>query len=252
MLILFLDESGDHNLQKIDPSYPVFILGGCVIDEAYHQETVASEMDKNKMRLFAQRDFIIHTADITRRRGVFRSLTDQAFRKHFYEETNDLMRRLDYQVIACAVLKDAHLRKYGLSAIDPYILALHILIERFIFEKKNRHEYQPSYIVAESRNDTLDYFLRLAWTNVRAFGTQYLTPAQVEKNISDLHIRNKKENIAGLQLADLVVSPIGRLVIGKQVREDWEIVRNKMRKGPDGKYMGFGLVTLPKKEAAPE
>ncbi|KJV92878.1 DUF3800 domain-containing protein [Rickettsia bellii] len=33
MHILFIDESGDHNLTKIDPSYPIFVLGGVIIEK---------------------------------------------------------------------------------------------------------------------------------------------------------------------------------------------------------------------------
>lgn len=33
MKILFLDESGDHNLLVVDKDYPIFVLGGCIMDE---------------------------------------------------------------------------------------------------------------------------------------------------------------------------------------------------------------------------
>ncbi len=33
MLVLFLDESGDHSLHKFDPQYPMFVLAGCVLEE---------------------------------------------------------------------------------------------------------------------------------------------------------------------------------------------------------------------------
>jgi len=32
MKVLFLDESGDHSLNVIDPQYPVFVLGGVIVD----------------------------------------------------------------------------------------------------------------------------------------------------------------------------------------------------------------------------
>ncbi len=35
MLALFLDESGDHNLVKIDPQSPLFLLGGIIVDRRY-------------------------------------------------------------------------------------------------------------------------------------------------------------------------------------------------------------------------
>jgi hypothetical protein len=33
--VLFLDESGDHNLSVIDPQYPLFVLGGIIVDQDY-------------------------------------------------------------------------------------------------------------------------------------------------------------------------------------------------------------------------
>lgn len=33
--ILFLDESGDHNLTAVDPQHPIFVLGGIIVDEKY-------------------------------------------------------------------------------------------------------------------------------------------------------------------------------------------------------------------------
>lgn len=35
MKVLFLDESGDHNLAVIDPSYPLFVLGGVIVEQRY-------------------------------------------------------------------------------------------------------------------------------------------------------------------------------------------------------------------------
>lgn len=35
MKVLFLDESGDHNLSLIDPQYPVFVLGGAIVEKEY-------------------------------------------------------------------------------------------------------------------------------------------------------------------------------------------------------------------------
>lgn len=124
MLVLFLDESGDHSLDKIDPQYPVFVLGGCIVDLDYHDHHMTSELKRYKNDLFGRDDFILHTADINRRRGVFQILTDKDMRERFYRETNRLMAYLDYLVVACAIKKEAHLRRYGLAAMDPYSLCL--------------------------------------------------------------------------------------------------------------------------------
>lgn len=198
------------------------------------------------MDLFGRDDFILHTADIVRRKGVFRKLTDKTFREHFYKETNRLMDEIDYMVVACAIKKNEHLAQYGLAALDPYMFALRVLIERFVFEIRQRGGGDPGHIVAEARDETLDNELRLAWMEIRTSGTGFISASDVRRHISELHIRNKKTKVAGLQIADLVVSPIGRHILGKSPKQDWNVVEKKFRRNTDGRYMGFGLMILPK------
>lgn len=162
------------------------------------------------MDLFGRDDFILHTADIVRRRGVFRKLTDKAVRERFYTETNRLMDELDYMVIACVIKKNEHLAQYGLAAMDPYMLSLRILVERFVYEIQGRGGSSSGHIIAESRDETLDNELRLAWMDLRTSGTEFLSATEVRRRIAELHIRdkNKNKNMAGIQIADLIVSPI--------------------------------------------
>ncbi len=46
--------------------------------------------------------------------------------------------------------------------------------------------------------------------NLKVQGTRYIQAKDIESRVVGLNLRAKAENIAGLQLADLVVSPIGR------------------------------------------
>lgn len=246
MLAMFLDESGDHSLDVIDPQYPLFVLGGCIIDTDYHENILMPKLKKYKMDLFDRDDFILHTSDIVRRRGVFRKLTDKTFRERFYTETNQLMDALDYMVIACVIKKNEHLSQYGLAALDPYMLSLRVLMERFVFEIQQRGGGSPGHIIAEARDETLDNQLRLAWMELRTSGTGFISATDVRRHISDLHIRDKENGVAGLQIADLIVSPIGRHILGKNPKQDWNIIERKFRRNIQGRYMGFGLVILPK------
>jgi len=50
----------------------------------------------------------------------------------------------------------------------------------------------------------------IAWLNLKVQGTRYIQAKDIESRVVGLNLRAKAENIAGLQLADLVVSPIGR------------------------------------------
>lgn len=44
MLAMFLDESGDHRLEVIDPQYPLFVLGGCIMDIDYHENILTPRL----------------------------------------------------------------------------------------------------------------------------------------------------------------------------------------------------------------
>ena len=243
MKVLFLDESGDHNLSQIDPQYPMFVLGGVIVDKEYSDGLLTDELNAFKKSLFGRTKIVLHTADIVRNRNGFERLKDAGFRLQFFEALNNLMRRLQYTVVACAIRKNEHLARYGVAALDPYMLSLDVLVERFCFEIGDVSE--GGIIVSEKRDATLDRELDLAWLNLKIQGTRYFQAKDVERRILGLNLRAKVDNIAGLQLADLVVSPIGRHVLGKPDKEDWRIVNERFRRSPSGRVEGYGLVVLP-------
>lgn len=76
-----------------------------------------------------------------------------------------------------------------------------------------------------------------------ASGDHSLT--RIDRYIRSFDIRPKHHRRTGLQLADLVVSPIGRYVLGKPTRPDWEIVRDELLHAK-GRWLGPGVMILPK------
>ena len=243
-LILFLDESGDHSLTKIDPQYPMFVLAGCMFKSEYYEHTVVPEIEAFKTELFGTNEIILHTEDITHNRNGFERVVEVNFRKNFYKRINYILSKLDFKILACAIKKDEHFKKYGLAAVDPYMLSLNYLVERFIFELEETG--RQGIIIAESRSSVLDNELELAFLNLKVQGTNYVSASRVKKRIAQLLIKDKKENIAGLQMVDLIVSPIGRKSLGKKNQIDYETIKRKYR-NKNGKYLGYGLVLLPKK-----
>jgi hypothetical protein len=243
--ILYLDESGDHSLSVIDSQYPVFVLGGVVVDAVYAEADMDAAVRRLKIEVFGRSDITLHTADIIRQRGPFASLIDPGRRRLFHDRLNALMQQLDYTVVACAIRKDAHLAAYGAAALDPYALSLNVLVERFCFALADTGETQPGVITAECRDRTLDSALMASWHHLRERGTAYLRPQEIRDRVAHLRLERKQVGGVGLELADLVVSPIGRFVTGRPPREDWTIVESKLRRRR-GDYLGAGLVILPK------
>lgn len=244
MKILFLDESGDHSLTVIDPNYLVFVLSGVIVDQDYAEGPLVDAINQFKRELFGQTDILLHTADIGRNKNGYEELSNPQFRKDFYEKLNSLVRDLDYTVVACAIRKNDHFRHYRAAAIDLYRLSIHALAELFCYEIGEVRN--GGMIVAESRNPALDQDLEHSWSSLRRRGSGYSGAAMIRDRVLSLTFRGKHENIAGLQLADLVVSSIGRHILGKPDKDDWLIVEQKLRRGPNGEVEDYGLVSLPK------
>ena len=242
MKVLFLDESGDHNLRVIDPSYPIFVLGGVIVDREYADGPLTEAFDEFKLRMFGRTDIVLHTADIIRTRNGFEVLKDYEFRSYFYSELNAMMQDLSYSVVACVNRKFNYLRLYEPHQPNIYHLSFDVLVEMFRHDVGNVRN--GGLIVAEKRQPALDQELQRHWSDLQISGNRYVKGAVIQSRIQALDLRSKKENIAGLQLADLVVSPVGRRAMGKPERGDWSIIERKLRRSRSGRIEGYGLVEL--------
>ncbi len=237
---MYLDESGNHDLKKMDPNYPVFVLGGVIVDESYATTVMEEEVNQFKMSWFGSTSPVLHTADITRNRLEFEILQDGETRKRFLEDLNALMRRLEYTVVS-AVVQKHRLRGRFYRRLDLYSLSFEFLLE--VFHDEVHRTGGLGEIVAERREPEFDNRLDDNWDWYLKRGAGEISGRQIRQRIKGLDLRSKSENIAGLQIADLVVTPIGRHVAGKPDREDFEIVRSKFLNG--GSDDARGLIVLP-------
>lgn len=244
MKTLFIDESGDHNLGKIDKQYPVFVLAGVIFDNEYYNKTAKEKIKKFKLKIFGTDKIILHTADICRNKKGFEALVDKKFRGKFFKELYYLIESLHFEIVATGIQKKKHLLRYGIAAVDPYLLSLEFLVERFIFSLDECKE--KGMIIAESRGNQLDNQLELAWLNLKINGTRFLSPVRISEKITDFKILKKSGIVGGLEIADFVVSPIGRKIMGKPIKDDFRVISKKFRRNGSNKIMGHGLVVFPK------
>lgn len=249
MKVMYLDESGDHNLSpnRISANYPVFVLGGVIVDRAYLRTVVAPAMRAFKLRHFGRDDVVLHTVDMGKGRGDYAFLAAPGLRAYFYTDLNLLLLELQYKVVACVIKKPEHVATYGANAADPYHYSLDILVERFCLELAGNPD--AGLICAEKRNPGLDRDLMVVWQTLltSGTGTGYANSKQIDERIVGLDRQDKKPHLVGLQLADLVVTPIGRRVAGRAPKADevqWTVVESKLRRY-QGRYQGAGLVIRP-------
>jgi len=181
--------------------------------ESYHKKSLIPKLSKFKKELFGAERIVLHLVDYTRNQRGFERMKDKNFRECFYKGLNNLIEKTDFTLLSCIIDKTKHKGKYGMLAIDPYLLSLEVIIERFVMFLKEDEE--KGVVIAESRGPQLDNELELAFLNLKIRGTRFLRPKDIAERIDNFIIKKKEENIAGLQLADSLVTPIGRRFLNK-------------------------------------
>jgi len=241
---MFVDESGDHNLQNIDDNFPLFCLCGCVFEKEYYSATARPLIDNLKIRFWNSTNVILLSRDIRRQQGAFYFLKDRDRREEFYEALNELMRRLEFSIIAIAILKREHLAQYGDRARHPYHLSLEFMMERFGLTMRRSGRSNEGHIIAESRGRVEDELLKEEFFRLKAEGSDY----QSFEGITTLWTEKKRKNIAGLQIADLAAYPIARKILdptGAQL--SFDVLRAKIchKPGQASRILGYGVKIFP-------
>lgn len=234
-VIVYLDEAGDHSLEREDRDFPVFALVMFVCDTDHYAQVVVPAVYKLKMDYFGHEGAILHSRDIRKAQGAFSFLRDEQQRQPFYERINEIMRESEYSLIAGVIRKQVHRERYRMRADNPYDLALTFAMERLVPLLEERGQ-QHCRIVAEARGKNEDAELQLSFLHIVNYGTFYTDADRMRSIQFELNFLPKSMNIVGTQLADLAAYPIARYVSDKdKPNPAYDIVRHKF-------YRGKGLI----------
>ena len=212
---LFIDECGDHNLVKYDPAFPVFTLCGILVsrDNLY---SLNNDFKKLKLEIFGNTDIVIHSVDIRKWRNAFIVLKDEALRMKFFNGIERILSQNDaYIIVSCTILKE-QLNKFCVSGEeeDVYGLSLSYLIERSIFCVDNLTYSNPDItIIVERRGKKEDAKLLNYYNGLRNRGTKWITPERLRSRIGRFEFKYKRDNIIGLQIADLIAYPVTQHIL---------------------------------------
>lgn len=239
--IIYVDESGDHNLTKTDPDYPIFVLAFCIIKKSDYYNQVSPAIQKLKFDFFGHDMVILHENDIRKSKKPFDLMMRPDKRHEFITRLNDLVEQAPITVIATIIHKNKLQNRY-VEPDNPYRLALKFCLERaYRFLCEQYQSAHLTHIVVESRGTKEDKDLELVFRRVCS-GSNF----EGETYPFDLIMADKKANSGGLQLADLLARPIGLHVLRpNQHNRAFEIIESKLKKGADGQIKGYGLKIFP-------
>lgn len=241
---LFLDEAGDHGLTVVDPHFPIFLLCGCLISK----ESLArleKQVNQFKKKYFKTTEVVLHSSDIRKCENEFQILFDLKIKENFYKDLNQIIKATSFKSFGSAVDKDKHIKKYGKTARNPYNLCLSFVLERLIF-CLDQVKGSTVDIYIEKRGRKEDEQLLAQYNTILDLGTYYVKSRRLKEKITNFEFFWKKENIVGLQLADLVAYPIARSIIfPRRPYPTYEIIKNKIYCGKNGKIDGYGIKIFP-------
>lgn len=230
---LFIDECGDHNLAKYDPGFPAFTLCGILVSRQ-NLNALNKAFEELKVNTFGSKDIIIHSVDIRKWRGSFSVLADYELRVRFFKGIEEILSQHNaYVIVSCTILKE-QLSKFCVRGEedDVYGLSLSYLIERSIFCVDNdvKDDTLPEIsIVVERRGKKEDNKLLNYYNGLRNRGTKWVAANRLRARITDFDFKNKKDNIIGLQIADLIAYPVTiHLLHPERVNLSYEAIKHNI------------------------
>lgn len=205
---MYVDEVGNSDLESSDdPNHRFLSLTGTILELDYVQTTLHPQMEQLKTKYFRSHPddpIIFHRKEMLNARPPFEKLRDETVRRAFDEELLGLLASWEYSVITVCLDKKKHKETYTTWRYDPYHYCLAVLMERFVFflGRKTAH----GDVMAESRGGKEDLRLKKSFTRLWEQGTEYVEPRQFQERLTskELKVKTKTNNIAGLQLADLL------------------------------------------------
>jgi hypothetical protein len=244
--IVYVDESGDHGMQTIDPQFPVFVLAFCVFHKGHYSEKVVSALEKFKFKHFGHDQIVLHESEIRKEKGVFRIFPTRADKIRFLDELSAIIDASNFILISCVI--DKKLLSEGKETPpNPYHIALRFCLETLHeFLKEKGEERKLTHVVVEQRGRKEDNELELEFRRV-CDGQN-----NIEENLPfEILFSDKKAMSSGLQLADLVARPIGLSVFrDQQENRAFEALKKKFfcsggRSNVGVNYQQWGLKIHP-------
>jgi Protein of unknown function (DUF3800) len=256
---MYVDEVGNNDLRASqDPNHRYLSLTGVVLELGYVDKVVFPGLEELKKRYFGSHPdepIVLHRKELVNKKPPFDALRDPKIEQSFNNDVMAMLQAFDYSVFTVIIDKLEHLQRYKVWRYDPYHYCLMILAERFVLWLDRRNA--AGDVMAESRGGKEDRRLKASFEKVYDSGSNYVKRDVFAARLTSrqLKVKAKSNNIAGLQLADIIAHPSFRATLarhegqslaanfGGQIATTLE--RGKYDRDPQGVIEGWGRKWLP-------
>jgi hypothetical protein len=247
--VVYVDESGDHGMQTVDPNYPMFVLAFCIFYKRHYCEKVVPALQKFKFNHFGHDHVVLHEHEIRKEKGEFK-FHSRKQKQEFIGQLTEIIAASNFILVSCVIDK-ARLRDKDELPPNPYHLALGFCLEtlyEFLLEKNQ--DDALTHVVVECRGAKEDKDLELEFRRI-CDGANRLN----QRLPFEIIFADKKSNSTGLQLADLVARPVGIHVLRpRQENRAFDVLKRKFfccggRDKVGEGYENWGLKIYPAPES---
>jgi len=256
---LYVDEVGNPNLgASRNPNNRYLSLTGVILELNYVKTTASPKLEDMKRKYFDSHPddpVILHRKELVNRKRPFENLRKPKVERAFNSELLDFLKRLEYVVITVVIDKLEHLERYRIWRFDPYHYCLSVLVERYVLWLQSQNAVGD--VMVESRGGKEDRRLKVSFEHLYERGTEFLKPESFARHLTSkqLKVKSKSNNIAGLQIADIVAHPSFRATqarrnneplpcnFGSQIAKILE--ESKYYRSHQGRIWGWGRKWLP-------
>lgn len=167
-----------------------------------------------KQYFWGDKEVIFHSRDIRKCNKEFSVLLDLEVKRQFYQRLNNCLKTGSYRIISAVIDKRRHVQTYGRIADNPYEIALSFIIERSIFLLDEvKADPKTIKIVIEKRGKKEDQQLASHFEKIKVRGTGFVSRERIQQYDIKIEFKDKKENINGLQVSDLIAYPISNYIM---------------------------------------
>lgn len=260
---MYIDEVGDPGLHSLDDERHRYLsLTGVIIDLDHVSEFVHPQLESLKQQFFGNHHhpdspIVLHRKELVNGVRPFESLRNDELREKFNATLLDFLLTADYRVATVVIDKVEHVERYRTWRFDPYHYCLAVLAERYVlwFDRRG----QQGDVMAESRGGKEDMRLKKSFNLLFNTGTDYVGADKIQRTLSSsqLKVKKKDNNIAGLQLADLLAHPSFKNTLTKSSKSNTTVSNafgakiadilesKKYLRNASGKTLGWGAKILP-------
>lgn len=206
---LYLDECYADNF------YSHFCLAGVMVEETTYVNEFVPELNRLKQQIFNDPSIILHHSEVSRTEGVFGVLRNRELRSEYENGISTILSLENVHGLAVAVNKNFSESLYP-KIKDSYFIAFQLIIENFVnFLERNN---AVGNIILESRTLSQNESLIKRFNGLKNNGTLFYTHKVLQEHLGTINFNLKVDNIAGLQIADILPLMINRELDNKHCK----------------------------------